>query len=152
MRDKESPECGRMHIWALETQKLPGPLTGSWTPAANGSLCSCNFTLLHCQFSVSEAGVPLDQILDLHLNPFRHQVWDPQPCWWQLVVITGDLFKLVYLWTNSKIRWWLSHDKVQGVVYVHAWVYWQREYISWHTGQWSVLVNWVKWENSQDGV
>ena len=25
------------------------------------------------------------------------------------------------------------------------WVYWQREYISWHTGQWSVLVNWVKW-------
>ena len=40
IREKESLECGRMHIWALKTQKLPGPLSGPWTPAANCSLCS----------------------------------------------------------------------------------------------------------------
>ena len=34
---------------------------------------------------------------------------------------------------------------------LHAWVYWQKEYIGRHTGQWSLLVNlfnWVKCEHS----
>ena len=31
IREEESLECGRMHIWALKTQKLPGPLSGPWT-------------------------------------------------------------------------------------------------------------------------
>ena len=32
IREKESLECGRMHIWALKTQKLPEPLSRPWTP------------------------------------------------------------------------------------------------------------------------
>ena len=38
IREKESLECWRMHIWALKTQKLPGPLSRPLTPAANCSL------------------------------------------------------------------------------------------------------------------
>ena len=60
MREKESLECRRMHIGALKTQKLPGPLSGPWTPAIKGSL--------HQQLSALEAGPPLDQILDPHLT------------------------------------------------------------------------------------
>ena len=58
IREKESLECGRMHIWALKTQKLRGPLSRPWTPAANCSLCSHDSTLLHQQLSISEPGVP----------------------------------------------------------------------------------------------
>ena len=58
IREKESLECVRMHIWASKTQKLPGPLSGPWTPAAECSLCSCDFTLLRWQLSASEAGAP----------------------------------------------------------------------------------------------
>ena len=58
MREKESLECVRMHIWALKTQKLPGPLSGPWTPAANCSLRSRDFTSLCRQLSASEAGAP----------------------------------------------------------------------------------------------
>ena len=48
IREKESLECGRMHIWALKTQNLPGPLSGPWTPAANCSLrYVCNFRPQH---------------------------------------------------------------------------------------------------------
>ena len=47
--EKESLECGRMDIWALKTQKLPGPLSG--IPAT---------------FSLRSWARP-DQILDLHL-------------------------------------------------------------------------------------
>ena len=51
IREKEPLECGRMYIWALKIQKLPGP------------------TSLHQQLSVSEAGPPpLDQNLDPHLR------------------------------------------------------------------------------------
>ena len=32
IREKECLECVRMHIWASKTQKLPGPLSGPWTP------------------------------------------------------------------------------------------------------------------------
>ena len=68
MREKESLECVRMHIWALKTQKLPGPLSGPWTPATDCSLHSRDSALLRQQFSASEAGPPLDQILDPHLG------------------------------------------------------------------------------------
>ena len=69
MREKESLECVRMHIWALKTQKLSGPLSGPWTPAADCSLRSCDSASLHRQLSASEAGAPpLDQILDPHLE------------------------------------------------------------------------------------
>ena len=56
MREKEPLECRRMHIWALKTQKLPWPLSGSWTPAAKGSLCSHDSASLCRQLSASEAG------------------------------------------------------------------------------------------------
>ena len=67
MTEKESLECERMHIWALKTQKLPGPLSGPWTPAADSSIRSRNSAQLHRQLSAWEAGAPLDQILDPHL-------------------------------------------------------------------------------------
>ena len=69
MREKESLECVRLHIWALKTQKLPGPSSGPWTPAADCSLRSPDSALLRRQLSASEAGPPLDQILDPHLSP-----------------------------------------------------------------------------------
>ena len=52
---KESLECVRMHIWASKTQKLPGPLSGPWTPAAE---CSRDSASLCRQLSASEAGAP----------------------------------------------------------------------------------------------
>ena len=58
IREKESLECGRMHIWALRTQKLPGPLSGPWTPAANCSLHSRDSTSLRRQLSASAPGAP----------------------------------------------------------------------------------------------
>ena len=58
IREKESLECGRMHIWALKTQKLPGPLSGPWTPAANCSLRSRNSASLRRQLSASAPGAP----------------------------------------------------------------------------------------------
>ena len=60
-----------MHIWALKTQKLPGPLSGPWTPATECSLHSHDSSSLYQQLSASEAGAPLDQILDPHL--FKYQ-------------------------------------------------------------------------------
>ena len=65
IREKESLECGRMHIWTLKTQKFPGPLSGPWTPAANCLLHSCDSASLCRQLSVSKPALPLDQILDL---------------------------------------------------------------------------------------
>ena len=56
-----------MHIWASKTQKLPGPLSGPWTPATDCLLCFCDSALLHQQLLTSEAGPALDQILDPHL-------------------------------------------------------------------------------------
>ena len=67
MREKEPLECRRRHIWALKTQKLPGPLSGPWTPAAKGSLCSHDSASLRRQLLASEAGAPPDKILDPHL-------------------------------------------------------------------------------------
>ena len=68
IREKEYLECVRMHIWASRTQKLPGPLSGPWTPAAECSLHSHDSASLRRQLSASEAGAPpLDQILDPHL-------------------------------------------------------------------------------------
>ena len=67
IREKEPLDCRRMHIWALKTQKLPGPLSGPWTPAANDSLCSRDSASLHQQLAALEAGAPLDQILDPRL-------------------------------------------------------------------------------------
>ena len=58
MREKESLECVRMHIWALKTQKLPGPLSGPWTPATYCSLRSRDSALLRRQLSAAEAGAP----------------------------------------------------------------------------------------------
>ena len=58
IREKESLECVRMHIWASKTQKLPGPLSGPWTPAAECSLRSRDSTSLRQQLSASEAGAP----------------------------------------------------------------------------------------------
>ena len=46
MRDKESLECGRMHIWPLKTQKLPGPLREPWILATQVVHYAC-MTLLH---------------------------------------------------------------------------------------------------------
>ena len=60
----EPLECGRMHIWALKIQKLPGPLSGPWTPATDWSLHSHDSASLCRQLSVSES---LYQILDPHL-------------------------------------------------------------------------------------
>ena len=40
---------------------------GPWTPATDCSLCSHDSALLHQQLLASEAGTPLDQILDPHL-------------------------------------------------------------------------------------
>ena len=42
MREKESLECGRMHIWALKTKKLPGHLSRPWPQMA----CFTHATLL----------------------------------------------------------------------------------------------------------
>ena len=67
IREKESLECVRMHIWASKTQKLPGPLSGPWSPAAECSLRSRDSASLRRQLSASEAGAPPDQILDPHL-------------------------------------------------------------------------------------
>ena len=47
-----------MHIWALKTQKLPGPLSGPWTPAANCSLRSSDSPSLRRQLSASAPGAP----------------------------------------------------------------------------------------------
>ena len=44
-----------MHIWALKTQKLLGPLSGPWTPTTDSSLHLPNSTLLHQQLLASEA-------------------------------------------------------------------------------------------------
>ena len=52
---------------SIKTQKLPGPLSGPWTPGTDSSLRSHDSTPLHRQLSASEAGAPLDQILDPHL-------------------------------------------------------------------------------------
>ena len=82
MREKESLDCVRMHIWALKTQKLPGPLSGPWTPAADCSLRSRDSASLRRQLSASEAGPPaLDQILDPHLYG------DESCCWWILLLL-----------------------------------------------------------------
>ena len=35
MGEKKSLECRRRHIWALKTQKLPGPFSRPWTPTTN---------------------------------------------------------------------------------------------------------------------
>ena len=59
IREKESLECGRMHIGALKTQKLPGPFSVPWTPAANCSLCSHDSASLHRHISASGPGPPL---------------------------------------------------------------------------------------------
>ena len=67
MREKEPLECRRIHIWALKTQKLPEPLSGPWTPAAKGLLHLHDSASLRRQLSVSEAGAPLDKILDPRL-------------------------------------------------------------------------------------
>ena len=58
MREKESLECGRMHIWALKTQKLLGSLSGPWTLATNGSLHSHDSTLQYQQSPASKAKAP----------------------------------------------------------------------------------------------
>ena len=58
IREKESLECVRMHIWASKTQKLPGPLSGPWTLAAEFLLCSRDSASLRRQLSASEAGAP----------------------------------------------------------------------------------------------
>ena len=58
MREKEPLECRRVHIWALKTQKLPGPSSGPWTPATKGSLRSHDSASLRWQLSASEAGAP----------------------------------------------------------------------------------------------
>ena len=68
IREKESLECVKMHIWASKTQKLPGPLSGPWTPGRR-MLAS-----LRRQLSASEAGAPpLDQILEPHLNKWGYE-------------------------------------------------------------------------------
>ena len=58
-----------MHISALKIQKLPGSLSGPWTPATDSLLHSHDYAALCQQCSASEAGTPLDKILDLHLHP-----------------------------------------------------------------------------------
>ena len=68
IREKESLECRRMHIRALKAQKLPGPLSGPWTPTTNCWLRSHDSASLHWQLSASEPGAPPDQILDPHLR------------------------------------------------------------------------------------
>ena len=52
MGEKESLECGRMNIWALKTEKLPGPLSRPWTPAADSLLNLHNSALLCCEIYI----------------------------------------------------------------------------------------------------
>ena len=54
MREKESLECVGRNIRALKTQKLPGPLSGPWTPAAFCLLHSRNSTSLRRQLLASD--------------------------------------------------------------------------------------------------
>ena len=49
MTEKQSPECGRIYISALKTQKLPGPLTGTCSLAVDSSLQLCDSTPLRQQ-------------------------------------------------------------------------------------------------------
>ena len=49
IREKESLECGRMHIWALKTKS---------TPTTNCSLHSCDYASLCQQLLASEPGPP----------------------------------------------------------------------------------------------
>ena len=44
--------------FSTKTQKLPGPLSGPWTPAADSSLRSRDSAPLRRQLSASEAGAP----------------------------------------------------------------------------------------------
>ena len=53
---------------SIKNQKLAGPLSGPWTPTADCSLRSLHSASLCWQLSVSEAGVPLGQILDPRLR------------------------------------------------------------------------------------
>ena len=54
---------------SMKSQKLPGPLRGPWSLAADCLICSCDSASLRRQLCASEAGPPLDQILDPHLQP-----------------------------------------------------------------------------------
>ena len=67
IREKESLECGKMHILALKTQKLPGPLSRPWTLVANCLLRSHDSASLCWQLWPKNLGPP-DQILDPHLS------------------------------------------------------------------------------------
>ena len=73
MREKESLECGRMHIRPLKTQKLPGPLSrGPWPQIAHFA----HVTLL-CyigNFRPQKLG-PHDKILDPQLTFTVFTVW-----------------------------------------------------------------------------
>ena len=53
---------------SIKNQELPGPLSRPWTPAADCSLHLHDSALLRRQLLASEAGAPLDQILDPHLD------------------------------------------------------------------------------------
>ena len=77
IREKESLECVRMHIWAPKTQKLPGPLSRPWTPAAECSLRSRD-SAMSATFGLRSWGPPLDQILDPHLHTHRGRETDRQ--------------------------------------------------------------------------
>ena len=73
-RKRVSRMCENAYL-SIKTQKLPGPLSRPWTPATECSLCLHDSASLHRQLSASEAGAPLDQILDPHLvssqNPIK---------------------------------------------------------------------------------
>ena len=113
MREKESLECVRMHIWALKTQKLLGPVNRPWSPATDCSLRSRDSASLHRQLSASEAGPPpLDQILDPHLkvkhfpNPIKASwvyTWKQAHYAWHSIVLDSRSTVEIH-WLRSTVE------------------------------------------------
>ena len=60
IREKESLECGRMHIWALKTQKWALAPGHNW-------LTSLTWHRYISNYRPQNLGPPLNQILDPHL-------------------------------------------------------------------------------------
>ena len=66
---KKSLECGRMHIWALRTQKFPETLRWPWTPGHIYTCFTHTTSLLWCRHFT------LEIILDLRLFPSWIRYW-----------------------------------------------------------------------------
>ena len=99
IREKESLECGRMHIWALKIQKLPGPLSGPWTPVANCSLRSHDSASLRRQLSASAPGAPPWP------NPGSAPALGFEKLEYEIMFLLAEQFWCKYNMDNSNIHW-----------------------------------------------